>query len=74
MNPVLWQRVRRFALDVGLSLLGTFAIVMAVHFMLPMDPLDPEPLISYRLLFAIVFVVIVASITITHSASRRQQT
>ena len=51
-------RLRQLTLVVGLGLLGTFITVMAVHYLLPIDPLDPEPLINYRVLFAIVFIVI----------------
>ena len=68
------QRVREIALIVGLSLLGTFAIVMGVYLLLPMDPLNPEPLINYRAVFAIVFVVMIAALTISHRFGNRADT
>ena len=65
-------RVRQLALIVGLALLGTFITVMTVHYMLPFDPLDPEPLINHRVLFAIVFVVICGSLGITYVIANRE--
>ena len=65
-------RVRQLALIVGLALLGTFITVMTVHYMLPFDPLDPEPLINHRVLFAIVFVVICGALGITYVIANRE--
>ncbi len=65
-------RVRQLALIVGLALLGTFITVMTVHYMLPFDPLEPEPLINHRVLFAIVFVVICGALGITYVIARRE--
>ena len=65
-------RVRQLALIVGLALLGTFITVMTVHYMLPFDPLEPEPLINHRVLFAIVFVVICGALGITYVIASRE--
>ena len=65
-------RVRQLALVFGLSLLGTFITVMTVHYLLPFDPLEPEPLINYRLLFAIVFLVIYGAVSITYAIASRE--
>ena len=66
------QRVRRLALIVGFALLGTFITVMTVHYMLPMDPLEPAALIDYRTLFGVVFVVICGLVGIAHTVGQRQ--
>lgn len=65
-------RLRHLALVIGLGLLGSFITVMTVHFLLPFDPLDPEPLINHRLLFAIVFVVTCGALSITDVIARRE--
>ena len=65
-------RVRRLALVFGLALLGTFITVMTVHYLLPFDPFDPEPLINYRVLFAIVFVVICGALGIAYVIASRE--
>ena len=65
-------RVRQIALVVGLGLLGSFITVMVVHYLRPFDPLDPEPTINYRVLFAIVFVVICGTLSIANIAGRRE--
>ena len=65
-------RVRQLALIVGLGLLGSFITVMVVHYLLPFDPFDPEPIINYRVLFAIVFVVMCGALSITHVIGRRE--
>lgn len=65
-------RLRHLALVVGLGFLGSFITVMCVHFLLPIDPLNPEPLINHRLLFAIVFVVICGVLSITLVVGRRE--
>ncbi|MYD44657.1 MAG: hypothetical protein F4W90_12320 [Gammaproteobacteria bacterium] len=62
---------RRIALLGGLALLGSFIAVMAVHFLLPVDPLNAEPLINYRVLFIIVFITFVLALTITQVLARR---
>ena len=65
-------RLRQFALVIGLGLLGSFITVMSVHYLLPIDPLNPEPLIDHRLLFVIVFVVICGALSITNVVARRE--
>ena len=65
-------RVRQLALILGLGLLGSFITVSSVQFLLPFDPLEPEPLIDHRLLFAIVFVVICGALSIANVVGRRE--
>lgn len=62
---------RSIALVLGLALLGTFIVVMTVHYLLPLDPLNPEPQINYRALFAAAFVTLTVALGITHLVSRR---
>lgn len=65
-------RTRQLALVFGLGLLGTFITVMTVNYLLPFDPLNPEPLINHRLLFAVVFVVISSALGITYVVASRK--
>ena len=65
-------RLRLVALVAGLGLLGSSITVMAVHYLLPIDPLEPDPLINHRVLFAIVFVVICSTLTVTYRVAQRE--
>ena len=62
---------RQAAVLVGFALLSSFITVMVVYYMVPVDPLDPEPILSYRILFSVVFVVSLATLTIVHAVGRR---
>lgn len=65
-------RLRQVALVFGLGLLATFITVMVVHYLLPVDVFNPEPIINFRVLFAIVFVVICGALGITYVAGHRE--
>lgn len=65
-------QLRTMALVFGLSLLGSFITVMTVHYLLPFDPFDPEPLINYRVLFVIVFFVIWGAVSIARVYASRE--
>ena len=66
------SRVRQLALVLGLGLLGSFVVVMVVHYLLPVDPLRIEPLVNFRLLFAIVFLVMCSALQISFVVARRE--
>lgn len=65
-------RVRQLALILGLGLFGAFMTTMTVNYMLPFDPLNPEPLIDHHLLFAVVFVFICSALGITYAIASRE--
>lgn len=62
---------RLLFLLVGLALFGSFAIVTAVHYLLPFDPLRAEPLIHFGTLFGIAFVVTFVLVLVAFIASKR---
>ncbi|MCE2407455.1 MAG: hypothetical protein J4G19_08135 [Pseudomonadales bacterium] len=68
----MMARARQLALILGLAMLVSFITVMTVHYLLPVDPLNPEPVINYRALFAIVFVVMCGALGVSHAVARRE--